>query len=123
MTDKMDKSKIHETSLVLTIAFLVLYFFTQNVLFIKIALAFGLIGIFVKPLAKYIAILWFKLADVLNYVVSKVIFGSLFFVVLFPISLLYKITNNDKLRIKRSKGSMWVERNHVYKSNDLTNIW
>jgi hypothetical protein len=59
----------------------------------------------------------------LNFVVSKIILGTLFFVVLFPISVLYKISNKDKLRLKRSKSSTWVERNHTYTSTDLENIW
>ncbi|MDO8952744.1 MAG: SxtJ family membrane protein [Draconibacterium sp.] len=119
----MDKAKTLETSLVLTTAFLVIYLITGNNVFLYLALAFGISGIFIKPLAEYIAIAWFKLADVLNYIISKIILGTLFFVVLFPVSVLYKISNKDKLRIKRSKNSMWIERNHTYSSSDLENIW
>ncbi len=119
----MDKSKTLETSLVLTTGFLLIYLITGNKVFLYLAFAFGITGIFIKPLAKYIAIVWFKLADVLNYIISKIILGTLFFVVLFPISVLYKISNKDKLRLKRSKSSMWIERNKKYSSADLENIW
>ncbi len=119
----MDRIKTLETSLVLTTGFLLLYLLTKNDLFLFLAFAFGITGIFVKPLAKYIAIAWFKLADVLNYFVSNIILGTLFLVVLFPVSLLYKISNKDKLRLKRSKSSIWIERNHTYSSADLENIW
>jgi polyferredoxin len=119
----MDRIKTLETSLVLTTGFLLIYLLTKNDLFLYMAFAFGITGIFIKPLAKYIAIAWFKLADILNFVVSKIILGTLFFVVLFPISVLYKISNKDKLRLKRSKSSTWVERNHTYTSTDLENIW
>jgi polyferredoxin len=119
----MDKTKTLETSLVITTGFLVIYLITNNRLFLYLAFAFGVTGIFIKPLAKYIAIAWFKLADILNYFVSKIILGTLFFIVLFPVSLLYKITNKDKLRLKRSKSSLWIERNHTYSSADLENIW
>ena len=119
----MDKSKTLETSLVLTTGFLLIYLITKSNLFLYLAFAFGITGIFIKPLAKYISIAWFKLADILNYFVSKIILGMLFFVVLFPVSLLYKITNKDKLRLKQSKNSNWIERNHTYSSADLKNIW
>lgn len=119
----MDRNKTLETSLVLTTGFMLIFFFTKNDLFLYLAFAFGVTGIFIKPLAKYIAIGWFKLADILNYFVSKIILGTLFFVVLFPISLLYRISNKDKLRLTRSKNSNWVERNHIYSSADLENIW
>jgi len=119
----MDRSKTLETSLVLTTGFLLIYLLTKNDLFLYLAFAFGIVGIFIKPLAKYIAIAWFKLAELLNYIVSKIILGTLFFVVLFPVSLLYKISNKDKLRLKKSKSSLWIKRNHTYSATDLENIW
>jgi hypothetical protein len=119
----MDKTKTLETSLVLTTGFLLIYFLTKNDLFLYLAVAFGITGIFIKPLAKYIAIAWFKLADILNYIVSKIILGTLFFVVLFPVSLLYKISNKDKLRLRKSNSSMWIKRDHKFTSGDLENIW
>lgn len=119
----MDKSKILETSLVLTTAFLVLYFVKPLVLFLYIAVGIGMIGIFIKPLAKYIAIAWFKLADILNFVFSKIILGAIFYLVLFPISVMYRMSKNDKLLLKRQKSSVWVEREYKYKAKDLENIW
>jgi len=119
----MEKSKTLETSLVLTTAFLVVYIVTENVLFLYLALSLGIIGIFINPLAKIIAIAWFKLADILNYFVSKIILGALFFVILFPISILYRMMNANKLNQKNMSKSIWKERMHTYSKNDLENIW
>ena len=119
----MERTKILETGLVLTTAFLVIYLITGNNVFLYLSLAVGISGIFVKPVAKYIAIAWFKLAGMLNFFVSRVILGTLFFIILFPISLLYKIPNKDNLRLKRTDKSTWIERSHAYSSADLENIW
>lgn len=119
----MDRTKALETNLVLTTGFLLIYLLTKNELFLYLAFAFGITGIFIKPLAKYVAIAWFKLADILNFFISKLILGTLFFFVLFPVSLLYKISNKDKLQLKKSKDSNWIEHNHTYSSADLENIW
>ncbi|HSM49731.1 MAG TPA: SxtJ family membrane protein [Draconibacterium sp.] len=119
----MERTKVLETGLVLTTAFLVIYLLTGNYVFLYLALTVGISGIFVKPLAKYIAMAWFKLAEVLNFIVSKIILGVLFFVILFPIAVLYKISNTDKLGLRRSGKSGWVERTHDYTAQDLTNIW
>lgn len=119
----MNKSKILETSLVLTTAFLVIYFIKPNEIFLYIALGLGITGILVKPIAKYIAIAWFKLADVLNFFVSKIVLGSVFYLVLFPISLLYRISKNDKLQLKKQQAGTWIERKHKYEAKDLENIW
>ena len=119
----MERTKILETGLVLTTAFLVIYLLTGNNVFLYLAITVGISGIFVKPVAKYIAVAWFKLADVLNFFVSRFILGTLFFMILFPISLLYRISNKDNLRLKRSDKSAWIERNHKYSLGDLENIW
>jgi polyferredoxin len=108
---------------VLTTGFLVLFLFFGYLWFLYASLAFGFTGIFIKPLSRLIAIAWFKLADVLNFVVSKIILGALFFFILWPVAVLYKITNKDKLRLKRTNKSTWTERNHFYAANDLKNIW
>ncbi len=117
------KGKILETSLVLTTGFLVIFFISGNRLFLYIAATFGITGIFIKPLAKLVAIGWFKLADILNFFVSKIVLGTLFFVVLWPVSLLYRIGNRDKLRLKRNGQTLWIERNYKYSSSDLDKIW
>jgi hypothetical protein len=119
----MTKLKTLETSLVLTTAFLILYYFTSVDAVLYIGMAFGLIGIFIKPVAKIIAIGWFKLADVLNFFVSKIILGTLFFLVLFPIALLYRLSNKDSLQLKRTSKSLWVERHLTYSASHLKNIW
>lgn len=119
----MDRNKSLETSLVLTTGFLILFLIFGNGWLLYLALGFGITGIFIKPLAKYLAIAWFKLADILNFFVSKIVLGLLFFVVLWPVSMLYKISNKDKLRLKKEKESNWIDRSHIYSAEDLKNIW
>jgi hypothetical protein len=119
----MERSKTLETSLVLTTGLLLIFIFTQNELFLYISFGMGFTGIFIKPIAKYIAIAWFKLADILSYVSSRIILGTLFFIILYPVSILYNLTNNDKLRLKRSEISNWVVRNHKFSATDFEKIW
>jgi hypothetical protein len=119
----MDRIKSLETSLVLTIAFLLIYFVTRNELFLYISFALGFTGIFIKPLAKTMAVLWFKLANILNYFVSKFIFGTLYFVVLVPVSVLYRAFNKDGLKLRNSPKSIWYKRDHTYSATDFENIW
>ncbi len=119
----MKREKSLETSLVLTSGFILVFLITQINLFIYFAFGLGITGIFFKPIANMIAVLWFKLADILNYFVSKLIFGILFFVVLFPISILYRIFNKSNLNLSNSLKSVWHERDHKYSATDLENIW
>ena len=120
---KPGKNKILETSLVLTTGFLLVFWLTKTEFFLYLSFAFGFIGIFIQPLARLVTILWFKLADVLNYVFSRIILGAIFFLVLFPISLMYRRTNKDKLQLKNTGSTNWFERNKKYSGADLENTW
>lgn len=119
----MNREKSLETSLVLTSAFLLVFLTTKIELFVYLAFSFGIIGVFLKPVAKIIAIGWFKLADILNYFVSKLVLGTLYFVVLVPTSILSRIFKKESINLKNSSKSMWYKRHHNYSANDLENIW
>lgn len=118
-----DKSKIYETSLVLTTGFLVVYLITGIYTFLYISMFFGLVGIFIKPLAAIITKFWFWLADILNLVFSKLILGLLFYLVLFPLAFVYKVAGNDKLRLRADNNSKWNIRNQVFEPSHFEKIW
>ena len=87
------------------------------------AICVGLTVILIPPLATYIAKGWFLLADVPNYIMSRIILGLLFFFILFPISIVYRIGRKDKLQIRKAESTTWVTRNQEYTGADLENIW
>ena len=67
---------------------------------------------------------WFKFAEILgNYVTGPILLGAVFFVVLFPISILARIFGKDNLMRKRRDDSYFIERNHAYSTEDIENIW
>lgn len=125
----MPKSKIYEALLVISTAFLVIYLYgvlkhgESKEIFIYLACGIGLSGIILKPLGKLIARGWYKLAELLSFVMSKVIMGVVYIFILVPIATLYKLTKHDKLGLKRNSESKWLSREHRYKANDLKNIW
>ena len=125
----MSKSKIYEALLVISTAFLVLYLYgiikhgESKELFIYLACGIGLSGIFIKPLGKLVALGWYKLAELLSFVMSKVVMAVIYMFILVPVATLYRLTKNDKLSLKKSSGSKWVSREHRYKADDLKNIW
>lgn len=125
----MSKSKIYEALLVISTAFLVIYLFgvfkygESKELFIYLACGIGLSGIFIKPLGKSIARGWYKLAELLSFVMSKVIMTVVYVFVLVPIATLYSLTKKDNLSLKRSSKSKWFNREHKYTADDLKNIW
>ena len=123
LMEKVSRSKALETCLVLSTAFLLLYFLRSNEVFLYIAFAFGIIGVLIKPLALIIGMVWFKIGEILGFVVSKLVLGGIFFLFLFPLSLLYRLTKKDPLKIRRAEESTWLEKNHTFEGKDLENIW
>jgi hypothetical protein len=119
----MTKEKSVETSLVLSTGLLLFYIVLHLKVFLIAAFLIGIIGIFIKPLAVPIAWLWIKLGDLMGYVTSKIILTVIFFILLFPISLLYRILKKDTFGLKNSRSTYWKERQTKFTAKDLENIW
>lgn len=54
---------------------------------------------------------WFKLGMLLGMVVSPIVIGLLFFILITPVALLTRLFGRDALRLRlHRQGSYWVER-------------
>ncbi|HEY1047261.1 MAG TPA: hypothetical protein VGF79_12525, partial [Bacteroidia bacterium] len=90
----------------------------------KTALIVGLIGIFSDTLSKYIEIVWFKLSMILSYIVPNIILGLLFYLFLFPLSILSKLfRKKDVLKLKNNMSSVYTVRNKEYDQSHFENMW
>ena len=79
-------------SLIISIVFLILGLLNSKILF---------------PLNK----IWFKFGILLGKLISPLIMGLIFFVVVTPIGLLMKLLNKDLLNLKFNKSkSYWIEK-------------
>ncbi len=82
------------------------------------------IGLFVKVVAAAIARLWMRFAFALGVVNTKIILTLTFFLILTPIAVLYRWKHGDFLSIReKSTGTLWHERNHEYRAEDLEKQW
>jgi hypothetical protein len=119
----MKKEKSIEAILVISTGFLLFFLFYEKMWMLYVAFGVGVAGIFIKPLASLIARGWYKLGDLLGFVVSNVVLVLLFYIFLVPISLLYRLFNKDTLQLRRTNKSIWTNRDHEYSADDLKNIW
>ena len=143
------KGNYRETCLVIMTGLLVFWMIYQVKVLVTIAIAIGIIGAFIPSLARGINWVWYKIAEVMGWVMSKVLLSIIFFFIrhfffrrlhrlffqcslrrcllrllfLFPIALLYRLFNSDKLQLKRRSDSYWTEREHRYTEKDLENVW
>ncbi len=91
---------------------------------IWIALGVGVVSFAIPPIGKKIVALWLLISKTIGSVMSRVLLTIVFFLVLLPVSLIYKISNKNPLNLKNdSAGSLFKDRNHTYSAEDLNNPW
>lgn len=120
----MDRKKDLETCLVIVTGLLFIYLIQHWFTLLIVAVVIGFIGIFLKKPASWITWLWYKIADLLGKVVPKIILSLIYFIFLFPISLLSRVFNKKSMRIdERKTDSLWIDRGHIYVKEDLNKPW
>ncbi len=119
----MNQQKKLESMLVIAAGFVGLWFVYNAKWMLIAAFLVALVGALSVKLTSGITWLWFKLAQILGWVNSKVLLGIVFYLFLFPISFLMKIFSKTALILNSGKSSYFSERNHTYKPEDLENIW
>ncbi len=94
------KNEIRIWSLVISVIFLILAFFSPK---------------FLSPFTK----LWIKLGELIGRFISPIIIGVIYFSILTPIGLLMKMFKKDLLNLKFSKNqTYWVKRKTKLNSMD-----
>jgi hypothetical protein len=124
MNIKHDRKTNLETTLVITTGLVIFYLIKEWNSLLIIAAVVGGVGVFFNKLASYINWMWYKLAELLGKVVPKIILTAIFYLFLFPISMLYRLFNKDSMLLKPGKRkTVWVERQQVYEKKDISNPW
>lgn len=120
----MQREKHLETCLVIASGFMVIWLISGAKWLIWVSLGVSLAGAFVPILAKGIHWVWFKIAEGMGYVMSKVILSIVFFGFLTVVAFFYRMFNKDLLQLRRKKeGSYWTNRDHSYSKKDLEQVW
>ena len=113
-----------DTSLACALLLLLIWFFTKNVYLIYGAMLLLLLGMIVPVSMKPLAWAWFGLSLLLGKVMSRVLFGLIYLLLVLPMGRFRRLMGKDALRLKLWKqgpASCFVERAHVYTAKDLQN--
>jgi len=119
----MNNEKRFETILTISIGFLILFLIFKHNTFLHISLVVGIIGLLSSYLSKIIVTVWFTLAEVLGMIVPKIVLGLVFYLFLFPISLLAKIGKRDNLMLSKKYQSYFVDRIKKAEKSDFEKTW
>lgn len=115
-----------ETIIALSIVSLVLYYICrQNNIFIIITLSLLLTGLFYKKGTEVISAFWEKFSLFIGNLNNKVLLGIIFFAILTPISLIYRVFHNNQLIAKKNDSltTYYNERKYKPAKNDFENMF
>lgn len=115
-----------ETIVVLALACLVIGLISGYTYFFVGSAVFLVIGLFFKRSAQMIARWWLSFAVFIGTVNSRLILTIVYFFILTPIAMVFRVAKGDLLRIKRcdrGETSLWQDVKHQYESKDLDNLW
>jgi hypothetical protein len=121
----MGEKNIQKNILVIIIGLLTIYYIFDVQYLDIIAYSIGAMSIIFPAVAFGIDWLWGKIGFVMGWVNSKVILTVLFFFILFPIALLRRIFASKVLQLKKPADikSLYKNRNHLYRKEDLADTW
>ena len=121
---KITPLEYRDACLALTFLLLLIWLFTKNAYLVYAAMLLLLIGMVIPVSMKPLAWAWFGLSQLLGQVMSRVLLGIVYLLLVLPMGRIRRLLGKDALRLKLWKqgtASCFVERTHVFTVEDLKN--
>ncbi|QWR78830.1 hypothetical protein [Candidatus Magnetomonas plexicatena] len=118
-----NKNEILKTIDVLALASLVAFMVFKKPLFLMLALFFIVINVLELKLGEKIAKLWLKFAHLIGTFNSKILLSIIFFVFLYPLSILYKAFNKGASSMFKNKESHFDSVNKLFDKDSFKKQW
>jgi hypothetical protein len=83
-----------------------------GIIIAAVALVMGLAGVARPSLLRWLFVGWMKVAFPINWIVSELMLGLIFYVILTPLALVFRLAGRDALDLRVSPGraSYWVRK-------------
>lgn len=117
---KEDKSKT--TVLTISMGFLLIFLFTDIPLFIYISLGVGILGLS-DYMSNKIETVWMGLTKLLSYIVPNILLSAIFYLILLPFGLIFRMLNKDPLLLSSDHETYWVEEEKEFDRESLRKPW
>ena len=117
------KSDPAKTMLTISVGLIIMFLVFDWEWAIIASLVIGLIGVFSTYLSRKVEFLWMKLAYFLGLIFHNSILGAIFYLFLFPISLLAKFFKKDDPLFLNNKQSTYVDSNKKFAKANFEKPW
>ncbi len=117
------KSNPKTTLFVTAIGMLIIYlkFRLDWILYLLVGVV--LLGVISKRVRQMIDQVWMKMAYVLGLFMPKILLTIIFYGILFPIALLFKLFGKSDIILKNNRKSFFKEVNKSYTSVSFEKLW
>ncbi len=79
--------------------------------FIVLSGCFGLVTLFAPKTLRPLNFAWFKLGELMGKIVSPIVLGIIFYLLITPVGLVGRLFGRDELKLKRGQEqSYWINR-------------
>ena len=119
---KVTEKQSQEFGQVAVLATIIFTLYTGEKNFLIAALILSFITLTIPSVFYPFAVCWFGLSGILATVSSRILMGMVFLFIVIPVGLSRKLLGKDSLKLKqfkKSKGSVMVNRDHLYTDADL----
>ncbi len=113
----METKKSREIILTICCGLIIFYIIFRTDVVLYILLGLAVIGAFSSWLSSKIAWLWMGLGKILGYISSRILLGAIFYLLLTPLALIRKLSQNRKQ--EDEKRSNFIVRNYRYIPEDF----
>ncbi|MCK9617773.1 MAG: SxtJ family membrane protein [Lentimicrobiaceae bacterium] len=121
---KEKRIKSLEFILLITAILVIIFFIFRYILFLYIAITIAAIGLFFPQITLHLYKGWDWIGQGIRYCVTHLILFIIFYFILFPISILYKLKNKDPLKLtNKNLFSYYDLRDKNFSDNDFEKMW
>jgi hypothetical protein len=119
----MNKDSSRTTILVISTGFLILHMLFNWEWAIFVTLAVSVAGLISLWVSKKIEWLWMKLAQVLGLIVPNILLSLIFFLILLPISMIYRLIHKDPLKLAGGSATNFTNSNKKPDKKSFEMTW
>jgi hypothetical protein len=117
------REKVLETGLILVSGLMGVYLLKPNLYLLYTAFSLGVIFFLFPRIAFQIHRAWMGLGTGMGWIMSRLILGLLWFVIVTPIAAVYRMFGHDPLQLKNKSNSLFKTENKKFEPGDLENTW
>jgi hypothetical protein len=120
---KVNKNNPINSVLIIVLVLLILFHYFGDSKLIYAAILVGVLGLLSSTIANWIDTVWINSMKAVGYLNTHLLLGLIFFLILTPLSFIYRLFTKDIMHKTNNNSSMFHQRNHMYEMDDLKNPW